>query len=210
MGHWSAGAARVATQQGLQGKSFALAAQGYTDAVGGSLSADSLHRITEGWGAQVQDQRQAEADRANLPGQREESPRQRRGPESRPIAGAANLSTDGAMVLVRGEGWKEVKLVAVSAVTVKTAGERAVQTPRPSRRAEDPLVELSDHRYQAGLWEADRMALHQYAEGLRRGLDHAAALSSVNDGARLIERITDLNFTHATQVVDWSHASQRL
>ena len=145
MGHWSEGAARVATQQGLQGKSFALAAQGYTDAVGGSLSADSLQRITEGWGAQVQDQRQAEADRANLPGQREESPQARRVPESRPIAGAANLSTDGAMVLVRGEGWKEVKLVAVSAVTVKTAGERAVQTPRPSRRAEDALVELSDH-----------------------------------------------------------------
>ena len=158
----------------------------------------------------MQDRRQAEADRANLPGQREESPQARRVPESRPIAGAANLSTDGAMVLVRGEGWKEVKLVAVSAVTVKTAGERAVQTPRPSRRAQDPLVELSDHSYQAGLWEADRMALHQYAEGLRRGLDQADPLSSVNDGARWIERITDLNFTHATQVVDWSHASQRL
>jgi hypothetical protein len=131
-------------------------------------------------------------------------------PESRPLTGAANLSTDGAMVLVREEGWKEVKLVAVSAVTVKTAGERAIQTPRPSRRAEDPLVELSDHSYQAGLWDADQMALYQYAEGLRRGLDQAAPLSSVNDGARWIERITSLNFAQATQVVDWSHASQRL
>ena len=208
--HWSEGAARVATHQGLQAKSFALAAQAYTEAVGGSISGDSLQRITEGWGSQVQDRRQAEAERANLPGQREESPRARRVPESRPIAGAANLSTDGAMVLVRAEGWKEVKLVAVSAVTVKTAGERARHTPRPSRRAGDPLVALSDHSYQAGLWEADTMALHQYAEGLRRGLDQAAPLSSVNDGARWIERITDLNFAHATQVVDWSHASQRL
>ena len=90
-------------------------------------------------------------------------------PESRPLARAANLSTDGAMVLVRDEGWKEVKVVAVSVVTIKTAGERAVHTPRPtSRRAADPLVELSDHSYQAGLWDADQMARYQYAEGLRR------------------------------------------
>ena len=174
------------------------------------MSAESLRRITEGWGHQVEVRRQAEAERASLPGQRDESPRARRVPESRPLTGAANLSTDGAMVLVREEGWKEVKLVAVSAVTVKTAGERAIQTPRPSRRAEDPLVELSDHSYQAGLWDADQMALYQYAEGLRRGLDQAAPLSSVNDGARWIERITSLNFAQATQVVDWSHASQRL
>ena len=200
----------MATHQGLQGKSFALAAQAYAEAVGGSMSGDSLQRITEGWGTQVKDRRQAEAERASQPGQRDESPRARRVPESRPMAGAANLSTDGAMVLVRDEGWKEVKVVAVSAVTVKTAGERALQTPRPSRRAEDPLVELSDHSYQAGLWDADTMAVHQYAEGLRRGLDHALPLSSVNDGARWIERITGLNFAHATQVVDWSHASQRL
>lgn len=208
--HWSEGAARVATQQGLQAKSFALAAESYTDAVGSSLSADSLQRITAGWGTQVHDRRQAEAEQASLPGQREESPQARRVAASRPIVGAANLSTDGAMVLVRAEGWKEVKLVAVSAVTVKTAGERAVQTPRPSRRAEDPLVELSDHSYQAGLWEADTMAIYQYAEGLRRGLDQADPLSSVNDGARWIERITQLNFEKAAQVVDWSHASQRL
>ena len=125
------------------------------------MSADSLRRLTEGWGAQVEAQHQTEADHASQPGQRDESPQARRVSESRPLTGAANLSTDGAMVLVRDEGWKEVKLVAVSAVTVKTAGERAVQMPRPSRRAEAPLVALSDHSYQAGLWDADQMARYQ-------------------------------------------------
>lgn len=187
-----------------------MAAEAYAEAVGSGISSDSLQRITEGWGTQVADHRETEAEHASQPGQRDESPRARRVAASRPLAGAANLSTDGAMVLVRDEGWKEVKVVAVSAVTVKTAGERAVQLPCPSRRAADPLVELSDHSYQAGLWDADRMALYQYAEGLRRGLDQAMPLSSVNDGARWIERITALNFAHATQVVDWSHASQRL
>ena len=48
--HWSEGAARVATRQGLQAKSFALAAESYREAVGGSMSPDSLRRLTEGWG----------------------------------------------------------------------------------------------------------------------------------------------------------------
>jgi len=51
--------------------------------------------------------------------------------------------------------------------------------------------------------------LYQYAKG-SAGFGSGAPLSSVNDGARWIERITSLNFAQATQVVDWSHASQRL
>jgi hypothetical protein len=51
--HWSEGAARVATRQGLQAKSFALAAESYREAVGGSMSPDSLRRVTEGWGEVV-------------------------------------------------------------------------------------------------------------------------------------------------------------
>ena len=197
----------MATRQGLQAKSFDLAAEAYEDAVGGAMSPDSLRRVTEGFGQGVEEQRVAEAARANAPGQIGESPRDRRVADIEAITGQANLSTDGAMLLVREEGWKEVKLTAISEVQVKTAGERAAQT---GRRAQDPLVELSRHSYQAGLWEADTMALHQYTEGLRRGLDRCARLSSVNDGAGWIERITSLNFPEAEQVVDWSHASGRV
>ncbi|MFQ5855569.1 MAG: hypothetical protein ACE5LU_08010 [Anaerolineae bacterium] len=122
-----------------------------------------------------------------------------------PIAGQANLSTDGAKVLIRGEEWKEVKLTTVSEVQVRTAGERAARELRSSWREEDPLVELSRHSYQAGLWDADTMGLHQYAEGLRRGVERCQRLSSVNDGAPWIERITQTNFPEAEQIVDWSH-----
>ena len=54
------------------------------------------------------------------------------------------------------------------------------------------------------------MALHQYAEGLRRGLDYCPKRSSVNDGALWIKRITDLNFPGVPQIVDWSHAAEHL
>jgi hypothetical protein len=200
----------VATRLGLQSKSFDLAAASYTDAVGQSISGDSVERITEGWGRQIEAQREAEAERANAPAQRGESPTARRVAEQDPIAGAANISTDGGMVLIRGEGWKEVKLTAISEVEVRPARERPAQEGRASRRAADPIATLKEHSYQVGLWDADTMALHQYAEGLRRAIDRCQRLSSVNDGAPWIERITSLNFPAAIQIVDWSHAEGRL
>jgi hypothetical protein len=206
--HWSGGAARVATRQGLQAKSFDLAAAGFSDAVGRRISGDSLARLTEDWGQRVEEQRNREAADANQPGQRGERLTQRRLAEVAPITTQANISTDGAMLLVRAEGWKEVKLVAISAVQTQPASARA-STP-PSRRDVDLLVALCDHSYQAGLWDADTMALHQYAEGLRRGLDYCPKRSSVNDGALWVKRITDLNFPQVPQVVDWSHAAQHL
>jgi hypothetical protein len=198
----------VATRLGLQGQSFDLAAAAFHDAIGRGMSADSLRRITEGWGQAVAAQRQLEAEQANAVARRGEKPEDRRVAEVEPIGGQANLSTDGAMLLVRGEGWKEVKLVAVSEVKVRPAALRLSEGP--SRRTDDPLVELQRHSYQAGLWDADAMAVHQYAEALRRGLDYSRKRGSVNDGAIWIKRITDLNFPGITQVVDWNHAGDHL
>ena len=174
------------------------------------MSSDSLRRITEGWGRRVEEERQEAAERANAPAQRGESLQDRRLVEDRPITEQANLSTDGGMVLIRDEGWKEAKLTTISAVEVKPAEDRPTKEDGASRRAEDPLVKLKEHSYAAGLWDADMMALHQYAEGLRRGIDRCQRLSSVNDGALWIERITDLNFPEAVQIVDWRHAKGKL
>jgi hypothetical protein len=174
------------------------------------MSRDSLRRIAEGWGQRVEEQRQEAAERANLPAQRGETPQERRILEVKPITGQANVSTDGGMMFVREEGWKEVKLTTISEVEVRPATERPAKEDGASRRAEDLLVKLKEHSYQAGLWDADTMALHQYAEGLRRGIDLCPRLSSVNDGAPWIERITDLNFPEAVQIVDWSHAEGKI
>jgi hypothetical protein len=206
--HWSAGAARVASRLGLQAKSFDLAAAAFGDAVGRSMSADSVASITEDWGRRIGAQRTAEAKAASQPAQRGEPHDQRRVAEVEAIRGQANLSTDGAMLRVRGEGWKEVKIVAVSEVQVRPAAAR--QKAQPSRRDADLLVELSRHSYQAGLWDADTMALYQYAEGLRRRIDLCRKLSSVNDGALWIKRITATNFSQAEQIVDWRHAADHL
>lgn len=200
----------MATRQGLQTRSFALAAEGYSEAVGGAISDESVRLITEGWGAACEAKRAAEAAAVNAPAQRGERPGESRLPPIDPIQQQANISSDGAKLLLRGEGWKEVKMTVISAVSVQAAAERAVDSEQPSRRAADPLVRLTRHSYQAGLWEVDEFARQQYAEGVRRGVEQSAPLSSVNDGAPWIERTTRENFPGAIQVIDWSHVEERV
>lgn len=173
------------------------------------MSADSLHRVTVGTGKAMANHRDKEVEKVYaLP----EPTRFVQGsiPTIEPIETQANISTDGGMVLIRGEGWKEVKLTAVSEVEVKSAQKREQPTQASSQRAQDLLVHLHRHSYQVRLWDADEMGQYQYVEGRRRGIDCCEQLSSVNDGARWIARITDLNFPQAIQIVDWRHAENRL
>jgi hypothetical protein len=132
----------------------------------------------------------------------------------------ANVSTDGTMIRIREEGWKEVKIGAISRVEVQQSDAKAADRSQQTRagaipsgsncRDEDPRVRLSGHSYCAGVWGADELGRHLYAEGLRRCIDQSERLSSVNDGARWIERIVLTNFPQAIQIVDWHHASGRL
>jgi len=186
-----------------------LAAKAYEDAVGGSMSEDSLRRVTVGTGQVLDAHRDQEVEQVYAWPESERFA-QAEVQTIEPIEAQANISTDGGMVLIRGAGWKEVKLATISEVEVKAAQERE-QLPDPSsRRAQDPWVCLHRHSYRVGLWDADEMGQHQYVEGLRRGIDRSEQLSSVNDGARWIARITDMNFPRAVQIVDWRHAENRL
>lgn len=54
------------------------------------------------------------------------------------------------------------------------------------------------------------MGQHQYLEGTRRQVELGSRLSSVNDGAAWIDRITTSNYPQALQIIDWSHADERL
>lgn len=210
----------MATGHGLCAFSFRQAAEAYSDAVGGAISESSLRRVTLGTGEDISVWKVEEAERACALPQHGEDLRSRRVEAKDPIGGQANVSTDGTMIRIRDEGWKEVKIGAISEVEVQPpdakeqrAGQESVSEAaksRPSRRSDDPQVRLHSHSYCAGLWDADELGQHLYAEGLRRCIDQVERLSSVNDGARWIERITLTIFPQAVQIVDWSHARGRL
>jgi len=192
----------VAARQGLLAKSFELAAEAYSDATGGNMSKDSLRRVTEGWGQGVEAKRQTEAQQVYAV----EAPQAVNEVVTvhKPIQGLANISTDGGMILLREEGWKEVKMSVISEVVSK----RIVPTKAEASGAGGIL--LKRHSYQAGLWDADEMGQHQYLEGARRQVQDCKRLSSTNDGAPWIDRITTSNFPRAVQIIDWHHAQERL
>ena len=201
----------MAAKQGLQAASFARAAEAYTDAVGGPISRSSVRRITEGFGERLAERKEREAAQASAIAERDESPGERRVEMQDPISARGNISSDGTMILVRGEGWKEVKLATFSQIEVlDPEDKRRRSAQRRGKRAHEDVVRLSAHSYCAGLWNADTFEPYQYAEGFRRGLNQVERLSSVNDGALWIERTTFTNFPEATQVIDWSHALERL
>ena len=192
----------MAVRQGLQAKSFDLAAEAYEDAVGGSMSGDSLRRVTEGWGQGVEERRKEEAEQVYA--EEKPVPAEQVVKVSLPIQGQANVSTDGGMVLLRKEGWKEVKMSVFSQVQVVKVAP-SPQDPHP-----EPEIKLQQHSYQAGLWDADEMGQHQYLEGVRRQAARCPRMGSVNDGAPWIDRITTTNYPQAVQVIDWGHADERL
>jgi hypothetical protein len=162
----------------------------------------SLRRVTEGWGQAVEAQRQTEAEQvyvAEVP-----QPVSHVVRVHKPIRGLANISSDVGMVFLRKEGWKEVKISVISEVKPKM-----VQTTNQAVSPETRIL-LSRHSYQAGLWSANEMGQHQYLEGARRQVNLCPGLTSVNDGAPWIDRITTSNYPQAVQIIDWSHAKERL
>jgi hypothetical protein len=166
------------------------------------MSSDSLRRVTQGWGQAVEEQRKAEAEQVYA----EETPVavEQVVKVHEPIQEQGNVSTDGGMILLRAEGWKEVKMSVFSQVKVIEVAPTA-QEPTP-----EPDVVLQRHSYQVGLWDANEMGQHQYLEGGRRQVALCPRLGSVNDGAPWIDRITTTNYSRAVQVIDWGHASERL
>ena len=177
------------------------------------MSKDSLRRVTEGWGQVVEEKRQAEARQlyvAEIP-----QPVSQKVTVNKPIQELANISSDGGMVLLREEGWKEVKMSVISEVKPKMASSTKQEVLPEIRTPRQAAAVLTRHSYQAGLWNADEMGQHQYLEGARRqvGLCRLAQPpvgSSVNEGAVWIDRITISNYPQAIQIIDWSHAKERL
>lgn len=176
---------------------YKLAAQTYNEMVGVSVSASTVERFVHTEGERWGEVQQVEAEVAWQPPEREHVPAPRQ--EIQPSSAVMNISMDGAMVNIRGEGWKEAKVATISAVV---ANERAQDG--------EPSACLTDHSYRAGLWDVQTFGKQQWAEAKRRGLAAAEVLLSINDGARWIWILILTCYAHAVEIVDWWHAVKRL
>jgi hypothetical protein len=112
------------------------------------------------------------------------------------------LAMDGAMVNVREEGWKELKLGCVFEIEPADESKAVVDEEEVSRAVNNSYV-----GYLGG-----PVALGQlvWLEAQRRGWEQAAETQVIGDGASWIWNITAHHFYDSLQVVDWYHASQHL
>ena len=189
-----------AVRVGVEVASYRRAAELFSDLTQAALSRSSLHRLCHEYGAALDKARTQEAEAMVRVPQREEEAeevRWRAVPE--PASPVMNVSSDGVMIHLVGEGWKEVKTSVVSAVRANLDEETG-----------EVEVELSQHSYRAGLWNAKEFGNQLWAESCQRGLEKAQQVTSVNDGARWIWSIVWMCFAHCIQILDWWHAVQYL
>ena len=112
-----------------------------------------------------------------------------------PDSGTMSVSSDGALIHLRDEGWKEVKLVSISAVEQETDAKTG-----------ETDAKLTRHSYRAGLWDAKTFTNHHWAEACRRGLEKAKQIVCISDGARWIWMMVFICFPVRTEILDWWHA----
>ena len=134
----------------------------------------------------------------------------------------ASVSIDGVKVLLRDEGYREVKIVSVSEVVEETGGtERSTTTAGKSEGdsvAEDGQgdgcqegVKLKRHSYRAILGDKERFIPALKGELACRRVRQADKISAVNDGAEWIWDLVKRYLPERTrEILDWPHAVENL
>ena len=148
------------------------------------LSASTVRTVTEGVGGQREQILAGEIAAAWATGL---PPATSRPPERLVVAldGVRILSTDG--------GGREVKVGVVVPVRPHPAGARRERAS-----------------YAAGLEPAEAFGRRLALEAHRRGLEGAALVAVLGDGAEWIWNLAAEHFPRAIQIVDWFHASERV
>jgi hypothetical protein len=101
------------------------------------------------------------------------------------------MSADGAMVPLVGGVWAEVKTVVLGEVHATEAGEAQVQALSYCSRLTDV----------PGFEQATLLETH------RRGLEQAAAVAAVTDGAEWLQGFIDYQRADAVRILDFAHAA---
>lgn len=106
------------------------------------------------------------------------------------------LSVDGAMVPLVGGEWAEVRTMVIAEAEVATRGEGSEKR-------------TSNHSYFSRLTDSTSFQRAALVETERRGLNHAAEVATVNDGAEWIQQFIDYHRPDAVRILDFPHAAER-
>ena len=195
--HWSEQVAKHAVW--LSGLVEYEAAENILNKIGQVVISDSsVWRRASKWGAQFQAQAStARAVAIALPSRQEIVPGEPPQPKTLAVA------LDGAMVNIRTEGWKELK--------VGCLGEVELRPQRDPQTGE--MVDLAHsvrNSYVAHLGGPEVFGQLTWAEARRRGWSQACETIAVGDGAAWVWNLVKEHFYDSRQCVDWYHATSHL
>ena len=184
--------------------SFEIAAKTFSELVGVWLSDTTVWRCHGEVAGQLEQLLGTEEQQLNEWPRNDEQEKEGVAVQSA-VGERASVSVDGALIRIREEGYREVKMVSVSEVT-----ERQVAKKREEEGAEKEL-KLLGHSYRAVLGGKATFEPALWAELWRRRVQDAAEITSVNDGAEWIwDLIAKYLPAERVEVLDWSHAVQNL
>jgi hypothetical protein len=142
-----------------------------------------------------------------------------------PIEGHVSISIDGSTIPIRGEGYREVKMVSTSEVVVESEQvgvcqdelaegqphEGTLTGPGEQVRGRQDGLKLRRHGYRAVLGDKETFASALKVELVRRRVKDADEITTVNDGADWIWDLVQRYLpTRRVEVLDWPHALQNL
>jgi hypothetical protein len=163
---------------------FAQAADSLAASARVQVSASTLRHVTEAVGARREQAVAAEigvAWRQGLP------------PGCGPVPPRLYVAMDGVRILGTDGTGREIKVGVVAPVRQRAGGQQR----QPAS-------------YVAGLESAAAFGPRLVLEAHRRGLNETTRVAVLGDGAAWIWHLAAEHFPHATQIVDWFHASERV
>lgn len=193
---WSSGFTALAVQLAAL-LPFAQATDLLRQAFGIPTSVATLWRHTQQAAVRLQQQQRTQATAATTPPQLWERPVVRQADKRMGVA------LDGAILHVRDEGWKEVKLGCVFAVGTRL-------TPDPLTGEQVPLAQTLQPTYVAHLGGPEQLGALLLSEAQRRAWECAGDTLVLGDGAPWIWNQAALHFPDSQQLVDWYHAKGHL
>jgi hypothetical protein len=151
------------------------------DLMGIQVSKATARRVTLQTGAAALAVSEAQEERL-----KREVPQAPRGADKQAMSG------DGAFVHLVGGEWVEVKTLVIGEVTRNKRGESCTQQLSTFSRLAD----------------AERFAQASLVETQRRGVERAAEVCAVQDGAEWLQGLVDYHRADAVRILDFAHAAQ--
>jgi hypothetical protein len=220
---WSPGLVRESARLGTTQPSFEVAAETMNRVGRVDISATTVWRLHKEVASQVEKELEREEQEVPIHALWQNTAAMDWIRPQSPIQEHGSVSIDGAMILIRDEGYREVKIVSVSEVVLEPEAENALQTDRSAvdnqsnsdaneeERGRQDGLKLTNHSYRAVLGDKATFEPAFKGELARRRVRKAPEISAVSDGAGWI---WDLSEKHLPEryvgILDWGHGLENL